>query len=253
MRLTPSIKHAITRIPDSIPFAEAASLPSVAMTVVESLRHAEAELGGPGSLKGKTVLVPAGLSGVGSLACQVLKNIYGVGKVVTTVSPAKIPLVPDKLGPGVVDQVVDYTRGVAHVIREVGKGTVDLMLDTFMGMAYLAVLKPGSGMLLSITGKSGKILKEVWPEIGWWLVLAVDCLDGWYRWRAGRWGIRYDNVFVKPNGADLDTLVGWLVERKVKPVIGRVVGWEDLEGVRALCQFIYDRKGGVGKYVIDLE
>jgi hypothetical protein len=51
----------------------------------------------------------------------------------------------------------------------------------------------------------------------------------------------------------LETLVGWLVEGKVRPVIGRVVGWEDLEGVRTLCQFIYDRKGGVGKYVIDLE
>jgi hypothetical protein len=26
-----------------------------------------------------------------------------------------------------------------------------------------------------------------------------------------------------------------------------------LEDVKTLCQFIYDRKGGVGKYVIDLE
>jgi len=225
------------------------------MTVVESVRRAEVELGGPGSLKGKTVLVPAGLSGVGSLALQVLKRIYGAGKVITTVSPAKLPLITDFLGQGVVDQVVDYTRGPAHVIREIGKGTVDVMLDTaFMAMPYLPVLKGGmKGFLLTITGKEGRTLREDWPEIGGWLVCAVDLLDRWYRWRAGRWGVRYKNVFVKADGVDLDVLAGWVIEGKVRPVIGRVVKWEDLEGVKALCQFMYDRKGGVGKYVIDLE
>jgi NADPH:quinone reductase-like Zn-dependent oxidoreductase len=254
VRLTPGVKHSIAKIPDSMPFAEAASFPTVAITVVESLRRAETELGGPGSLKGKTVLVPAGLSGVGSLAVQALKSIYDAGKVITTVSTAKIGMVPELLGEEVVDQVVDYTKGVKHVIEAIGRETVDLMLDTaFMGMSYLPVLKPRTGVLLTITEKSGKILKEDWPEIGWWLVLAVDVLDGWYRWMAGRWGVGYDNVFVKPNDADLEILARWAVERKVKPVIGRVVGWEDMEGVKALCQFIYDRKGGVGKYVIELE
>lgn len=254
IRLHSGVKYTLAKIPDTMSFVEAASFPTIALTVIESLRHAEAELGGPGSLQGKTVLVPAGLSGVGSLAVQALKTIYSAKKVITTVSPSKLPLIPSLLGSGVVDQVVDYTKGPAHVIEAIGKGTVDLMLDTaFMGMSYLPLLKPGSGMLLTITGKSGKILKEDWPEIGWWLMVAVNVLDGWYKWRAGRWDVKYDNVFVKPNEADLETLVGWVVEGKVRPVIGKVVGWEDLEGVRALCQLIYDRKGGVGKYVIDLK
>jgi NADPH:quinone reductase-like Zn-dependent oxidoreductase len=210
------------------------------------------ELGGLGSLKGKTVLVPGGLSGVGSLAVQVLKQVYGAGKVITTVSPGKMALVEDFLGPGVADQIVNYTLGPAHVMQEIGKGTVDLMLDTaFMAMGYLPVLKKG-GLLLTITGKEGWMLKDDWPEIGTWLVWVADVLDWWYKWRAGRWGVRYENVFVRPNGADLDVLAGWLVEGKAKPVIGRVVEWEDLEGVKALCQLIHDRKGGVGKYVIDL-
>jgi NADPH:quinone reductase-like Zn-dependent oxidoreductase len=200
------------------------------MTVVESVRRAEMELGGPGSLKGKTVLVPAGLSGVGSLALQVLKRIYGAGKVITTVSPAKLPLITDFLGQGVVDQVVDYTRGPAHVIQEIGRGTVDVMLDTaFMEMPYLPVLKGEmKGFLLTITGKEGRTLREDWPEIGGRLVCAVDLLDGWYRWRAGRWGVRYENVFVKADGVDLDVLAGWVIEGKVRPVTGRVVKWEDL-------------------------
>jgi NADPH:quinone reductase-like Zn-dependent oxidoreductase len=254
LRLHSGVKYTLAKIPDAMSFVEAASFPTVALTVIESLRRAEAELGGPGSLKDKTILVPAGLCGVGSLAVQALKGIYSAKKVITTVSRSKIPLIPELLGTGVVDQVVDYTLGPAHVIEAIGKGTVDMVLDTaFMAMSYLPLLKPGTGMLLTITGKSGKILKGDWPEIGWWLVVAVDMLDWWYRWRAGRWNVKYDNVFVKANGADLETLVGWLVEGKVKPVIGKVVGWEDLEGVRALCQLIYDRKGGVGKYVMDLE
>lgn len=44
------------------------------------------------------------VSGTGAYACQLAKNVFHAGKVITTVSTAKIPRVPELLGKGVVDQ-----------------------------------------------------------------------------------------------------------------------------------------------------
>jgi len=84
-----------------------------------------------GNLEGKTVFVPAGrtcevfttpvytfgrsnantdnstnvtVSGTGASACQLAKNVFHAGKVITTVSTAKVPRVAELLGEGVVDQ-----------------------------------------------------------------------------------------------------------------------------------------------------
>lgn len=78
-----------------------------------------------GSLEGKTVFIPAGrklprpprckkrsstkqfffsVSGTGAYACQLAKNVFHAGKVITTVSTAKVAKVPELLGKGVVDE-----------------------------------------------------------------------------------------------------------------------------------------------------
>lgn len=44
------------------------------------------------------------MSGTGAYACQLAKNVFHAGKVITTVSTSKIPKVPELLGEGVVDQ-----------------------------------------------------------------------------------------------------------------------------------------------------
>lgn len=44
------------------------------------------------------------MSGTGAYCCQLAKNVFKAGKVITTVSTAKIPKVPELLGEGVVDQ-----------------------------------------------------------------------------------------------------------------------------------------------------
>ncbi|UKZ78462.1 hypothetical protein TrVFT333_006202 [Trichoderma virens FT-333] len=72
--------------PKTITFGEAASLPLAAVTALQVLRQYK------GSLEGKTVFIPAGW------------------KVITTVSTTKIPKVPELLGEGVVDQIIDYTK-----------------------------------------------------------------------------------------------------------------------------------------------
>ena len=44
------------------------------------------------------------VGGTGIFACQLAKNIFKVGKVITTVSTAKVPKVKELLGEGVVDE-----------------------------------------------------------------------------------------------------------------------------------------------------
>lgn len=97
--------------------AEAASIPLAAMTALQALRRYQ------GNLEGKTVFVPAGcksppdyswrfqfaeicftVSGTGLFACQLAKNVFKAGKVITTVSTAKVSKVDELLGQGVVDE-----------------------------------------------------------------------------------------------------------------------------------------------------
>jgi NADPH:quinone reductase-like Zn-dependent oxidoreductase len=44
------------------------------------------------------------VSGVGSIACQLAKNVLGAEKVIATVSTSKMKKVEELLGSGVVDQ-----------------------------------------------------------------------------------------------------------------------------------------------------
>jgi NADPH:quinone reductase-like Zn-dependent oxidoreductase len=51
------------------------------------------------------------VGGVGSVTCQLAKNVYGAAKVCTTVSTDKVPKVEQALGEGVVDQG-DLTQSI---------------------------------------------------------------------------------------------------------------------------------------------
>jgi hypothetical protein len=44
------------------------------------------------------------VSGTGLFACQLAKNVFKAGKVITTVSTAKVPKIDELLGTGVVDE-----------------------------------------------------------------------------------------------------------------------------------------------------
>jgi NADPH:quinone reductase-like Zn-dependent oxidoreductase len=44
------------------------------------------------------------VSGVGSVAVQMAKNVFGAEKVITTVSTMKVPMIDNLLGKGVVDE-----------------------------------------------------------------------------------------------------------------------------------------------------
>jgi len=236
--------------PKSLSFTEAASLPCAGNAVVQAFERAEREMGE--SLKGKTVFVPAGLSGTGSLGVQVAKRVFGAGKVVTTLSPGKIGQIGKLVGEEVVDGMVDYTKG--DVVGGVGRGEVDFMFDTVgCAVSALGVMRKG-GVIVSIGGlPSGKDMKADRPEIVTWLVWMLNLVDWFYKTWIGRKGVRYSYLVGKGNADVLERMAKWVEDGKLRPVVGRTAKLGDIEEVRKGCQQIYDGKGGLGKFVIEVD
>ncbi|OBT74276.1 hypothetical protein VF21_07415 [Pseudogymnoascus sp. 05NY08] len=247
--LKPHRMLCLAKLPDEISFKDAAYFPSTSITIIQALDAAEAAISG--GLKGKTVFIPAGLSATGSLALQLLKPIYGVGKVITTVSTAKVPRIVELLGEGKVDQIIDYTT--QNVMKEIGPQTVDFMLDTCnSSMKYIQIMKPGTGIIYTLTGKKGTDLREDFPDAPWLVAKLLDVVNAVQTWRASRWGVVYNPVFIKMNVSNLQSVGEWARSGRVKAIIGDSADLADLERVKALATVV-EKKNGLGKYIITIE
>ena len=88
--------------PDSISHAEAASVPLVGITAVMMLEACGLKLGSKSNAR---VLVLGGAGGVGSVAIQIAKKMFGASFVATTASKGKKETLVKSLG---ADLVIDY-------------------------------------------------------------------------------------------------------------------------------------------------
>jgi NADPH:quinone reductase-like Zn-dependent oxidoreductase len=57
---------------------------------------------------------------------------------------------------------------------------------------------------------------------------------------------------MKPKGSELERIKEWVEEGKIKPVVGKVLKFANLEGIKEECTRISKGKGGVGKVVVDI-
>lgn len=237
--------------PASLSHVEAASLPCVAITTMQAFDSANSAI--LGGLSGKTIFVPAGLSGTGSIALQFAKHVYRAAKVITTVSTSKMPKIRQLLGEDNVDQIIDYTK--QDVLKEVEKGSVDFLYDTVgTGMAHLSLVKPKSGIIVSISNlPAGKVVARVMPQTPWILKRIFDAVDFWNRKRAGRWSVKWECRLTWVKVSDLDRISRLAEEKKIRPVVGRVAKLRDLQEIRDACTAIKSGKGGVGKFVIEID
>jgi NADPH:quinone reductase-like Zn-dependent oxidoreductase len=229
-------------------FTDAGSMPVCFHTALQALVKADKVI--PGGLEGKTVFVPAGLSGTGSMVCQIAKNIFHAGKVITTVSTSKMSLVNELLGAGVVDHIVDYTQ--PDEIEKIGKQSVDFMFDGVRGSFwYLEVMKPNTGLVYSVsTAPSGKILAQVIPGAPKWAQVFMNFVDRVLTWRAWRWGVTYEYLFIDPQPEELEQGSKWVTEGKIRAVVGSTAELSNIDKIRAGCQQIFETKGGTGKFVV---
>lgn len=218
------------------------------------------------------------MSGTGAYACQLAKNVFHAGKVITTVSTAKVAQVPQLLGEGVVDQsewcsvyatissieadpftVIDYTKEDVKTI--IPRGSVDFMLDTTgQAMEFLSLMTPKTSTLISIaTHPSGDQLQQSSmmdrpdnPRLPLLIRLALNAMDSIKRFRAWRWSVEYEYLFLDSSGAELAELATYVEEGKVRPVVGSRVNLRDIDKVREACSVVFKGKGGIGKTVIDI-
>jgi hypothetical protein len=58
---------------------------------------------------------------------------------------------------------------------------------------------------------------------------------------------------MSPSKEDLEFLTGLVDQGKLKPIIGRQATLSDIAGIRKGCQEIFDKKGGIGKFVINID
>jgi NADPH:quinone reductase-like Zn-dependent oxidoreductase len=242
-----SREYATAKKPSSLTFTQAAALPLAGLTALQAMKRADAQLGG---LKGKTVFIPAGLSGTGSFAVQLANNVFQAGQVITTLSTGKLARGKELFGSDV--RIIDYTK--EDVVTAIGKGTVDYFFDcTGQTLKSLPVMKHG-GVIISIATvpPGDAIAKHLAPGIPFIIKTFLNFADWFFRWWAGRAGVRYEYIFMEPSAEDLNDFSEWVGEGKVTPVVGRTAKLSDVEGVRKGCQEVYDGKGGVGKFVIEV-
>lgn len=263
--------------PAGLTHNEAAAIPGAGVTglqsfdiVKEGFRKDRKEVAGASgdvdfpdheTLRGKTVLVPAGLSATGSMAIQLVRHVYGDDStvIITTLSPGKFGLLESYLGPNTrVDKVVDYTKGARHIVEAIGKGTVDVLYDTAsvsLSSTYLSLMKPNTGRILSISSSPrGEMLKIHFPLAPAWIRWPLNIIYSVVKWRAEwYWGLNsYEVHLTVTNPGDLERLGDWIEQGKIRAVIGRVAQLDNLEAVREGCEILASGKGGVGKFVVQV-
>lgn len=123
--------------PASLSFAEAASLPLAIETAQEAFDRANLK-------EGQTVLINGGAGGVGTLAIQLAKNVYGASHVATTASSGKLDFVKS-LG---ADKVIDYKNEKFEELPE----KYDVVFDTVGEYSKCAKVVKEGGAVIVLTG-----------------------------------------------------------------------------------------------------
>jgi alcohol dehydrogenase len=195
----------VAKKPVKASFCEAAALPLAALTALQALRES-APL-----TAGQRVLIHAGAGGVGSHAIQIAKQL-GLW-VATTTSTKNVELVT-QLG---ADQVIDYTKEkLTDAVHD-----LDAVFDTLgpeSEIASLAVTRSG-GTVVGVAGLPDvAFAKAMMP---WFTPPLLWVLTRKRRAAAARSGATFVYLFMRPDGAQLAEIAGWVDSGAVKPIIHR--------------------------------
>jgi alcohol dehydrogenase len=198
-----AIEDVVAAKPAKASFEQAASIPLAGLTALQALREAARLAAGP------RVLIQAGAGGVGTLAIQIAK-ILGL-HVTTTTSTKNVDFVR-QLG---ADAVVDYTK---HEPLPAGQ---DAVFDTLGGASELASLAAVArgGIVVGIGGMPDAAFARASLPV---LARPVIWLaTGKRRRAAARAGARFVYLYMRPDGAQLAELAGWIDAGRLRPVLHR--------------------------------
>lgn len=207
--------------PNNLAMEEAASLPLVALTAWQALVES-ANL-----MKGQKVFIQAGSGGVGTFAIQLARHLGAT--VATTTSAANLELV-ERLG---ADVAIDYrTQDFEQVLSD-----YDVVLNSQDGKTLaksLRVLKAG-GKLISISGPPTPAFGKESGAPGF-VRLAMRLLSSGIRRRAKARAVLYSFLFMKANGDQLREIARLIEAGIVRPVLDRVVPFEQTNEAMAYVE-----------------
>lgn len=192
----------VARLGAAISYKDAASLPLVALTVVQAL----AKVKDP---KGKTILIQAGAGGVGTFAIQYAKYL-GMKAIAATASANKHELLQE-LG---ADIVLDYKKQkFSEEIKD-----YDVVLDP-MSWAYEE--ETFQSHVLHPRGHYLNLLSSDWAFSGIEDSNGLTTAKNWIQSKLLFRALKYDVVTVVPNGEQLQEVMDLLEKGTVRAVIDR--------------------------------
>ena len=200
-------ESSVAMKPSSLSHDEAASLPLVALTALQAMRDV-------GKLTaGQRVLITGGTGGVGTAAIQIARNL-GASEVITTVSSEFNRTL--QLG---ASKVIDYK---AEKWTDSVKG-VDLVFDT-TGEANSAFtcLKSGGVCVSAISAILPHSVKDAGLEPSLSAQAYLTATAAPVQANALLHNVKYDSVWVKPSGSELEEIRQWVEAGQLKPVIEKV-------------------------------
>ncbi|MCZ8539824.1 NADP-dependent oxidoreductase [Psychrobacillus psychrodurans] len=204
--------HLLAKIPDNISFEEAACVPLACLTAWQCLFDF-------GNIqKGDKVLIHAGAGGVGTFAIQLAKNVGAY--VAATAGKHNVDFLKS-LG---ADEVIDYKKqDFEKVLTE-----FDFVLDSLGGENQeksFTVLKEG--------GKLASIVSEPNQE------------------KAKQKNIKSGNVWLVPNGQQLEKIANLLGQNKLRVIIGHKFPFSE-EGIKE-AHALSESHHAKGKIVIQIK
>ncbi|KAI8957976.1 GroES-like protein [Daldinia sp. FL1419] len=240
--------------PTSCSFEDMCNMSSVitSLQTIEMGLRLMRENGVTDGLGGKTVLVTGGLGGTGYVAMQMLKNVYGVGKIITTVSTNKVPLVEQYL-PGVVDQVIDYTR-VKNLMDAIPPGSIDMVYNTqWLVTSLFPLVKQDVGVVASIASvPTPALVRRMLPPLPFFVYWLVGLAQWRYWLKLSGTNVKHEFNSGNPGKReDLERAGEIMALGKIKTV-NNIVKLEDIETVRKEAQKVATGKGNTGKLMVKI-
>jgi alcohol dehydrogenase len=219
--------------PKNLDYAQAASLPLVGLTSWQAM----IDLGGLGA--GQKVLIHAGSGGVGTFAIQLAKHL---GATVATTASARNHELVRSLG---ADVAIDYkTTRFEDVVKD-----YDLVFDTQAGDTLLrsfACVKRG-GVVVTIGGVPDAKFARAWG-LSLPIVWALGFMTRKIIARARQTGVRFEYLFMKASGEQLEKITALVEAGTLKPVLDKRFPFDAAKDALA-----YVESGrAVGKVVIEV-
>jgi alcohol dehydrogenase len=200
--------------PKNLSFEEAASIPLVGLTTYQALTDI-LQL-----QKGQKIFIQAGAGGVGTFAIQLAKLMGAT--VATTASDAGANLVKS-LG---ADEIVNYkTEKFEEKLKD-----YDAVFDTLGGEILkksFQVIKSG-GKIVSVSGLPNARFGKEYGS-GYFKTLLFSVASHKLTALEKKHNAQYTFLFMKPSGDQLRIIANYIETGKIKPIIDRVLPFEDAQ------------------------